>query len=186
VADDIYGEVTKKVTFVDLFDYYSIEYKKAGDDLVILCPFHDDHEPSLKASDTIGGWQCFGCGRKGNVIHFAAEMEDKTLGQAAHYLKSMFLTDYAVSETTELESNGRSSRPRRRSRRLKGKRAASKPQQVKPTKRSGYMKAVEEKLLELIDEEDEQALIKWVKEELLASYRRGQEAGKQEASLEEV
>jgi hypothetical protein len=186
VADDIYGEVTAKVTFVALFDYYRFEYKKSGDDLVILCPFHDDHEPSLKASDTIGGWKCFGCGRKGNVIHFVAEMEDKTLRQAAQYLKSMFLTDHTITGSADFESNGRETKTERRRRRMKGRQTVSKPQQPKPTKRTGYMKGVEDKLFELLEEEDEDALVKWVKEELLASYRRGQEAGKQEAALEQA
>lgn len=45
----------------------------------------------------------------------------------------------------------------------------------------GYMAEVEATLRKLLENGTETALIKWVKEELLASYRRGIEKGKGEA-----
>jgi hypothetical protein len=42
----------------------------------MVCPFHGDHDASLKIYDTKGGhsgWHCFGCGRGGSVIDFVME-----------------------------------------------------------------------------------------------------------------
>ena len=44
----------------------------------MVCPFHGDHDASLKIYDTNGGhsgWHCFGCGRGGSVIDFVMESE---------------------------------------------------------------------------------------------------------------
>jgi RepB DNA-primase from phage plasmid/CHC2 zinc finger len=39
----------------------------------IRCPFHGDTDPSLHVYETAGeGWYCYGCGRGGTVIDFAA------------------------------------------------------------------------------------------------------------------
>lgn len=40
-----------------------------------LCPFHDDHNPSLSVNFQTGGFNCFACGAKGgNVIAFHAKL----------------------------------------------------------------------------------------------------------------
>lgn len=35
-----------------------------------LCPFHDDHTPSMSISKEKQIFKCFSCGEKGNVVHF--------------------------------------------------------------------------------------------------------------------
>jgi hypothetical protein len=43
-----------------------------GRDRKMLCPFHDDHAPSLHVFDEPArGWFCFGCGRGGSIYDFA-------------------------------------------------------------------------------------------------------------------
>lgn len=34
----------------------------------VLCPFHDDHNPSLSVNLIFGGFRCFACGVKGRDI----------------------------------------------------------------------------------------------------------------------
>lgn len=36
----------------------------------VLCPFHDDTDPSLSLDDERGIWYCFGCERSGNIAKF--------------------------------------------------------------------------------------------------------------------
>jgi CHC2 zinc finger len=45
-----------------------------GRDGKVACPFHEDRTPSLHVYEGDGGWYCFGCGRGGSVIDFAAEL----------------------------------------------------------------------------------------------------------------
>jgi len=40
-----------------------------------LCPFHEDHNNSLSLSNDKGIFNCFGCGKKGNIITFYAELK---------------------------------------------------------------------------------------------------------------
>ena len=40
-----------------------------------LCPFHQDHNKSLSLSNELGVYNCFGCGAKGNIITFYAELK---------------------------------------------------------------------------------------------------------------
>lgn len=42
----------------------------------MVCPFHGDHDASLKVYGGTGGWHCFGCDRGGSVIDFVMEHEN--------------------------------------------------------------------------------------------------------------
>ena len=55
-----------------------------------LCPFHDDHNPSLKVSR---GFHCFGCGAQGDVITFTAMLFGISAGAAARKLAVDFGTE---------------------------------------------------------------------------------------------
>ena len=39
----------------------------------MVCPFHGDHDASLRVYPGTGGWHCFGCGRGGSVIDWVME-----------------------------------------------------------------------------------------------------------------
>jgi len=55
------------VAFID----HRVPLAKAGHDhFVGLCPFHDDHKPSMHVWSK-GNWKCFSCGASGDVIEFA-------------------------------------------------------------------------------------------------------------------
>jgi hypothetical protein len=46
-----------------------------GRDGKVVCPFHDDHAPSLHAYDEPDrGWCCYGCNRGGSIIDFGAHL----------------------------------------------------------------------------------------------------------------
>lgn len=42
--------------------------------LMGLCPFHDDRNPSLSVNPESGLWRCFGCGESGNAKQFAEKV----------------------------------------------------------------------------------------------------------------
>ena len=39
-----------------------------------LCPFHDDHNPSMSISEDKQIYKCFVCGAGGNVFTFVSEL----------------------------------------------------------------------------------------------------------------
>jgi hypothetical protein len=172
-----YREVKDRVTFTMVFEHYElfgdVESLKSGE-MAIRCPFHNGAARTLKANDTKRGFQCFAaeCGKKGNVIDFVSLMEDKPFRQAALLLQAWFMDATSEAAPTEIQQPPHTENETEN---------AAAPPAPAPSAR-GYMREVETKIRELISADDPGVLIKWVKDELLASYRRGME--KQKASSE--
>jgi DNA primase len=65
-----------------------MELKPQGHDLVGLCPFHEDHDPSLRVTPGKGLWRCMACGATGNVIQFVQRYDGVSFRHAFELLKS--------------------------------------------------------------------------------------------------
>jgi len=79
--------------------------KRKGREMLGLCPFHEDHTPSMNVSPTKQIFKCFACGAGGDVIKFVQMRENLTFPQAVERL--------AERAGIELESR-RSAAPQRR------------------------------------------------------------------------
>lgn len=78
--DDIL-EVQRKVNIVDVIsEYLPIEQK--GKNYFAICPFHDDHNPSMSISPEKQIYTCFVCGASGNVINFVMNYEKISFAEA--------------------------------------------------------------------------------------------------------
>ncbi len=52
-----------------------------------LCPFHDDHAPSLRVNAESGAYRCMACGAKGgDVLDFHRARHSRSFVQAARDL----------------------------------------------------------------------------------------------------
>jgi len=67
-----------------------VELKAQGGDLVGRCPFHDDHDPSLRVTPAKGLWRCMSsaCGATGNVIQFVQKFDGVSFRHAYELLKN--------------------------------------------------------------------------------------------------
>ena len=70
-------------SFKTVLDHYGIEYQEKGNELVALCPFHEDSSPSFRANEEKKAFNCFGCKASGNIIEFVVRKEDVRLKKAA-------------------------------------------------------------------------------------------------------
>ena len=63
--------------YEDFYRQYvkSLKALKNGE-YIALCPFHDDHDPSLCVNNTTGQFNCFGCGFSGDIFTFYARVND--------------------------------------------------------------------------------------------------------------
>lgn len=59
---------------------------KKGREMVGLCPFHQDHRPSLYVNPTKQIFKCFACGAGGDVLKFVQMRENLTFPQAIERL----------------------------------------------------------------------------------------------------
>jgi putative DNA primase/helicase len=63
--------------------------KPRGDNVLALCPFHDDHNPSLSVNLKTGQFKCFACAAAGDVFHFYQQRHGCDFKQALEALAGM-------------------------------------------------------------------------------------------------
>ena len=66
------NKVNKNSNIYKVISKY-ISLTKQGQDYIGLCPFHDDHNPSLRVCVRKGVWKCFACGIGGDAKKFVKE-----------------------------------------------------------------------------------------------------------------
>jgi DNA primase len=76
-------------SIVALFASYGIQPAKKSNNgsYTFLCPWHEDHNPSLNVDDTKGLFHCFGCDAKGDVIELVRKMEGLSFREALRKLE---------------------------------------------------------------------------------------------------
>ena len=65
-----------------------VALKKAGGELVALCPFHAEATPSFTVSDRKGFWHCFGCGMHGDALAFVMARQGLGFSEAVELLEA--------------------------------------------------------------------------------------------------
>jgi DNA primase len=63
--------------------------RPSGANLVGLCPFHEDHRPSLVVYRERQGFHCFGCQAHGDVVDFLMRIEKLGFREAVEVLKRL-------------------------------------------------------------------------------------------------
>lgn len=64
------AELKARTDFKGLLTWLGLEVKKNGRGWKILCPFHNDTDPSCSVDLQKGLFHCFGCGAEGDKIQF--------------------------------------------------------------------------------------------------------------------
>ena len=91
-------DIQKRVNIVDIIsEYLPIEQK--GKNYFAICPFHDDHNPSMSISPEKQIYTCFVCGESGNVFNFVMNYEKISFTEAVLKVanKVGISLDYKVS-----------------------------------------------------------------------------------------
>ena len=78
-------EVQQANDIVDVVGEH-VSLKKKGREMVGLCPFHDDHRPSMNVNPAKQIFKCFSCGAGGDVFKFVQMRENLTFPQAVERL----------------------------------------------------------------------------------------------------
>jgi DNA primase catalytic core len=77
-----------EVSVVRLVEAAGITMKKSGKDMLGLCPFHEDKEPSLVVTPGKNLWHCFGCQIGGGPIDWVMKSKGVSFTHACELLKS--------------------------------------------------------------------------------------------------
>jgi len=69
------NDIRSSVDIVDVISKY-IPLTQRGKNYFCVCPFHDDHSPSMSVSQEKQIYTCFSCGATGNVFNFVMDYEN--------------------------------------------------------------------------------------------------------------
>ena len=68
IAESEIERLKREISVQRLAEARGVKLKRHGADLIGLCPFHDDHEPSLVITPSKNLWNCLGACRKGGTV----------------------------------------------------------------------------------------------------------------------
>ena len=81
LTEEVINDIRNSADIVDVIGHY-IPLVKKGKGYTALCPFHDDHDPSLSISQDKQIYKCFVCGNGGNVFSFVSNFKKIPFPQA--------------------------------------------------------------------------------------------------------
>ena len=81
ISEEKINEIRRSVNIVDIISEY-IPLEQKGRNYFAVCPFHDDHNPSMSVSPEKQIYTCFVCGAHGNVFNFIMDYEHKSFIEA--------------------------------------------------------------------------------------------------------
>ena len=91
IPDDQLDRLKAEIAVERLAESMGVVLKRHGADLLGLCPFHDDREPSLVISPKTNLWHCLGaCQSGGSVIDWVMQAE----GVSFRHAVELLLADY--------------------------------------------------------------------------------------------
>ncbi|MBR0194493.1 MAG: DNA primase [Bacilli bacterium] len=79
---DVLKEIKERADIVDIISYFLPSVQKKGRNYVCICPFHDDHKPSMQISKEHQTFRCFVDNIGGDVFTFVQKYEKCTFEEA--------------------------------------------------------------------------------------------------------
>lgn len=100
--ESLIQDIRSKADIVEVVQHYLPLIKK-GKNYVAVCPFHDDHDPSMSISQDKQIFKCFVCGAGGNVFNFVKDYEKIQFNDAvlkvANYIGYTLDEKYIINQT---------------------------------------------------------------------------------------
>ena len=80
-------DIRRSVNIIDIISEY-LPLTQRGRNYFGVCPFHDDHSPSMSVSPDLQIYTCFSCGATGNVFKFIMDYENISFMEAVKLVAS--------------------------------------------------------------------------------------------------
>jgi DNA primase catalytic core len=106
LPDEVVERIKREISVQRLAEARGIQLRRSGKELIGLCPFHKDTNPSLNIDPVKNVWQCKGaCGKSGSVIDWVMLAE----GISVRHALELLCRDYLPSATNATEPPPRKS-----------------------------------------------------------------------------
>ena len=103
INNDVINEIRNKSDIVSIISNY-VPLTKRGKNYFGVCPFHDDHSPSMSVSPEKQIYTCFSCGATGNVFTFVSEYEHISFIEAVKLLGNKLGYNLTTHEKIDTKS----------------------------------------------------------------------------------
>lgn len=106
IEDRIIENVRKNANIIDIISSY-IPLTQKGKNYFCVCPFHEDHSPSMSVSEGKQIYKCFSCGAAGNVFTFVKEYENVSFLEAVKIVadKCGLTFNAEIKKTSKVNTN---------------------------------------------------------------------------------
>jgi len=84
-------EIRSQADIVEIVSEY-VPLTQKGRNYFGVCPFHQDHSPSMSVSKEKQLFKCFSCGMAGNVFKFVSEFDNISYLEAVQKIANILLT----------------------------------------------------------------------------------------------
>ena len=84
-SQELVEEIRSRSDIVDVINSY-VRLQRKGSNYVGVCPFHNDHSPSMSVNQPRQMYRCFSCGAGGDVFKFVMDYENLTFPEAIKVL----------------------------------------------------------------------------------------------------
>ena len=101
ISEEIINDIRKRTDIVEVISRY-LPLTKKGKNYFGVCPFHDDHSPSMSVSPEKQIFTCFSCGATGNVFTFVSDYEHISFIEAVRLLGSKL--GYNLEHSTRIDN----------------------------------------------------------------------------------
>lgn len=100
------NRIQQAANIVEIINSY-ITLEKKGKNYFGMCPFHDDHNPSMSVSEEKGLFTCFVCHKTGNVFSFVQDYENVSFLEAVKIVASKvgIEVDTGYKETSKYDKH---------------------------------------------------------------------------------
>ncbi len=100
IDNETINKIRSNVNIVDVISSY-VSLTQKGRNFFGICPFHDDHNPSMSVSPEKQIYTCFSCGASGNVFNFIQDYENISFVEAVQKLALQAGIDLGISVQTK-------------------------------------------------------------------------------------
>jgi len=87
IPDEVVEQIKREVSVQRLAEARGVKLKRQGKNLMGLCPFHKDTNPSLSIDTAKNQWHCLGCGKGGTAIDWVMCAEGISMRHALELLR---------------------------------------------------------------------------------------------------
>ena len=100
ISNEEINAIRSNSNIVEIIGSY-IPVTQKGKDYKCVCPFHDDHSPSMSISVSKQIYKCFSCGAAGNVFTFVQNYENVSFIEAVKIVADKI--GFSTTNTFEIE-----------------------------------------------------------------------------------